>query len=98
MAQAWDVHLLGTIQAGTLLYLTPTAQSGSQATPDVGDTVRLRGGDTSLRGQVVARQPQTVDVEIEGRGLITVQPAPSYHPGRGSGTQNEVLTLQWVVA
>ena len=97
MAQTWDVDCLGHIQPGTTLYLTPPPEA-ERAMPDVGDTFRFKGGERGgVEGRVVARSARTVDVEVSGQGLVTIQPAPSYHPGRGSGTQNEVQTVQWVV-
>lgn len=97
MTQTWDVNFLGRFQTGTALYLTPP-QHAERAMPEVGDTFRFTGGEgTGVEGRVVGRSAQTVDVEVSGQGVITIQPAPSYHPGRGSGTQNEVQTAQWVI-
>lgn len=97
MAQTWDVNFLGSFQPGTALYLTPP-QHAERPAPEVGDTFRFTGGGRSgVEGRVVARSAQTVDVEVSDQGVVTIQPAPSYHPGRGSGTQNEVQTAQWVI-
>jgi hypothetical protein len=97
MSQTWDVQMVGPISAGTLLHFRPSSEPDRQAMPATGDTLRFSDGGRSVEGNVLSRSAQTVDVDVAGHGVITIQPAPTYHPGRGSGTQNEVQILQWVI-
>jgi hypothetical protein len=97
VAQSWDAHLTGTIQAGTVLYLA-TARSNNQKTPAIGDTFRITNRDNTLtRGDVVSRFVRIVDVEVEGHGLVTIQPAPTNLLARLSRSLTGVRTSKWVI-
>lgn len=98
MSNLWDFRFIGSFQPGTLLHLAAGPKSGHDAMPAVGDTFHFASSDKKVaQGNVVGRSAQTIDVNVAGHGLVTIQPAPSYHPGRGSGTQNEVQISQWVI-
>lgn len=97
MAQSWDAHLTGTIQAGTVLHLT-TSEPNNQTTPAIGDTLRITNSDNTLtRGEVVSRFVRIVDVEVEGHGLVTIQPAPTNLLARLSRPLTGVRTSKWVI-
>jgi hypothetical protein len=97
MTQNWNAHFTDAIQGGTVLHLA-TSQSNHQTTPAIGDTFRITISDNTLtRGEVVSRFARTVDVEVEGHGLITIRPAPTKLLARRSRASSGVRISKWVI-
>jgi hypothetical protein len=97
MAQKWDAHMTGAIQAGTLLHLA-ASQSDDRTTPAIGDTFSITNSDNTLsRGDVVSRFSRTVDVEVEGHGLVTIRPAPINFLARRSKSPTGGRTSKWII-
>ena len=97
MSQQWNANYSGNLQLGTLLHLDPNTASGGQPMPNVGDTFRFSGDGTETMGQAISRFSYLVDVEVQGRGLITIKPAPFYHLSRLTRRWSSTPTFKWII-